>query len=113
MAVSSVVILMVLMTSVLQVDGFYISPQLYPLHQTLESALITEETLFAMKQVFFPVVRSSAQETHHVRIRISVVDPALNSTVNDCKLNAVKPGGSTNESSKLMNTFMFLYQFLI
>ena len=85
MAVSSVVILMVLFTSVLQVDGSDFS-QYYSLHKALESALITEEALFTMRQAFFPVVHSSAQETQQVRINICVeiaVDQALNSTTND------------------------------
>ena len=96
MAVSSVVIMMVLFTSVLQVDGSYF----YPLHKALESALITEETLFTLKQVFFPIEHSSAQETQQVQISICVeitVDQALNST-KPCNLNADKSSSSNNVS---------------
>ena len=102
MAVSSVVILMVLLTSVLQVDGFYF-PQFYSLHETLESALIMKETLFTMRQIFFPVVHSSAQETQEVNLSVCVeitVDQALNSTTKDsCKLSADTSGSSDNVSS--------------
>ena len=93
-------ILMVLFTSVLQVNGSDF-PQYYPLYKALESALITEETLFTMRQVFFPVARSSAQETQLVRLYICVettVDKALNSTTNDsCNLNV----GNIASSNKL------------
>ena len=103
-------ILMILFTSVLQVDGSYF-PQFHPFHKTLESALTTEETLFTLRQAFFPVVRSSAQETQLVKIHICVeitVDQALNSTTNDSCIasSLLKTGGSNNVSS-FCRTFLW------
>ena len=70
-AVLSVLIFMVLFTSVLQVDGSNF-PRFYPLQKALESALMTEKTLYTMRQVFFPVVGSHAQEVQQVCISIYV-----------------------------------------
>ena len=108
MAVSSVVILMALLTGILQVDGSYF-PKFYPLQKTLESALTTDETLYIMRQVFFPVVRISAQETQQVKISVCVeiiVDHTLitNSTSNDsCTVNNFGLI-NTNESQSCKNT---------
>ena len=105
MAVCSVVILMVLFISGLQVDGSYFS-KFYPLQKALESGLMTEETLYTMRQVFFPVFGSRAQEVQHVRIRICVeitVDQTLNSTSNaSCTAKDIKVDridGNNNVSS--------------
>ena len=96
---------MVLFNSVLQVDGSYF-PQFYPLQKALESALMTEETLYTMRQVFFPVVGSRAQEVQQVRISICVEiteDQTLNSTSNasciarDLKVDRID--GNNNVSS--------------
>ena len=90
MAVSSVVVLMVLVSSVLQVDG----SQSYPLQKALESALTSEETLYTMRQAFFPIVHSRAQETQQVCIYVCVhvtVDHTLNTTSNDsCRAGNLK-----------------------
>ena len=103
MAVSSVVVLMVLVSSVLQVDG----SQSYPLQKALESALTSEETLYTMRQAFFPVVHSRAQETQQVRITVCVhvtVDRTLNTTSNDSciadkEANPYKIDSCKNDSS--------------
>ena len=98
---SHAVILMVFFTSVLQVDGSYFS-KFYQLQKTLESALITDETLYNMKQTFFPVRHIHAQEIQQTRIDICVditVDQALNSTSNDsCIASDDKTGSSENAS---------------
>ena len=110
MAVCSVVILMVLFNCVLQVDGSYF-PQFYPLQKALESALMTEETLYTMRQVFFPVVGSRAQEVQHVRIRICVeitVDQSLNSTSNgSCTVQQV-----ISKQLKIVHTIIMHLQFV-
>ena len=85
MVVASAVIMMVLSTSVLQVYGSDFL-QFYPLQKTLETALTRDETLYNMKQAFFPAKQIHAQEVDQVRINVCVeitVNQTLNSTLND------------------------------
>ena len=106
-------ILMVLLASVLQVDGSYLS-QFYPLQKVLESTLTTEETLYTMRQVFFPVVHIGAQETQQVHIRVCLeimIDQALNSTTSDsCTAGRLKPLNA-NKTGSCNSTFHWRFQW--
>ena len=71
---------------VTQVDVTYF-PQSYPLQKALKSALITEETLCTMRQVFVPVIVSHAQEVQQDLVYIDIcveitVDQTVNSPLN-------------------------------
>ena len=108
MAVSSMVILMVFYASALQVDGSRMNfSQFYLIQKALESALIRDETLYIMRQTYFPVVRRHAQEVHQVPIfvcvHITVDQLALNSTPNNSSTEAsdMKVTNADNNSCRV------------